>query len=44
MKLTIETKIKLNNGVEMPLFGFGTYKATREDAVRSCLWALEALW
>ncbi len=42
MKLAIDTKVRLNNGVEMPLFGFGTYRATGDEARRSCLWALEA--
>ncbi len=26
-RISIETKVKLNNGIEMPLFGLGTYQA-----------------
>jgi diketogulonate reductase-like aldo/keto reductase len=42
-RLRIDAKVKLNNGVEMPVFGLGTYqtgggKETRE----AVLWALEA--
>jgi diketogulonate reductase-like aldo/keto reductase len=43
MKLTINTTVKLNNGVEMPMLGFGTFLSPAgketQDAV---LWALEA--
>jgi methylglyoxal/glyoxal reductase len=42
-KLNIVSKIKLNNGVEMPAFGLGTFQSeqgeTTSNAVR---WALEA--
>jgi len=41
-RISIETKVELNNGVEMPLFGLGTYQARpgkqTKDAV---LYALE---
>jgi diketogulonate reductase-like aldo/keto reductase len=41
--LTITSTVKLNNGVEMPVFGLGTFQSERgratQDAVR---WALEA--
>lgn len=43
MKLTITSTLKLNNGVEMPMFGLGTFLSekgtTTENAV---LWALKA--
>jgi methylglyoxal/glyoxal reductase len=43
MTLTINSTIRLNNGVEMPIFGLGTFRAERgretQEAVR---WALEA--
>lgn len=41
-KININTTVKLNNGIEMPIFGLGTYQARpgkeTKDAV---LWALE---
>jgi methylglyoxal/glyoxal reductase len=41
MVLTINSKVKLNNGVEMPLFGLGVYLTdvgrTTQDAVRCAL-------
>jgi diketogulonate reductase-like aldo/keto reductase len=43
MKLTITTPLKLNNGVEMPLFGLGTFLSERGDTTRKAvLSALEA--
>jgi diketogulonate reductase-like aldo/keto reductase len=43
MKLTINSTVKLNNGVEMPMFGLGTFLSPKgietQNAVR---WALEA--
>ena len=43
MKLTITTPLKLNNGVEMPLFGLGTFLSERGDKTRKAvLYALEA--
>jgi diketogulonate reductase-like aldo/keto reductase len=42
MKLTITTPLKLNNGVEMPLFGLGTFLSERGDTTRKAvLYALE---
>lgn len=41
MSLTIDSTITLNNGVEMPRFGYGTYKLT-EGAENGIRWALEA--
>ena len=42
MNLNINSKIKLNNGAEIPVFGFGTYKLTGErEAKESVLAALE---
>ena len=34
MNLNINSKIKLNNGTKIPVFGFGTYKLTGEKLVR----------
>jgi methylglyoxal/glyoxal reductase len=43
MNLNINTRIKLNNGIEIPVMGFGTYKLTNEKSVReSVTAALEA--
>lgn len=42
MALTINSKIKLNNGVEMPLLGFGTFRAEGKDSSRSVREAIDA--
>ena len=43
MKLTITTPLKLNNNVDMPVFGLGTFLSERGDATRKAvLCALEA--
>ncbi|OYX86225.1 MAG: oxidoreductase [Flavobacteriales bacterium 32-34-25] len=34
-------KLKLNNGIEMPQFGLGTYTASNEDCKSACLVALK---
>ncbi|UCD91673.1 MAG: aldo/keto reductase [Methanobacteriota archaeon] len=39
--ISIDTKVKLNNGIEMPLFGLGTYQATGSGTTRAVLQALE---
>jgi diketogulonate reductase-like aldo/keto reductase len=42
-EIRIDTKVKLNNGVEMPIFGLGTYLAHRGKETREAvLHALEA--
>ncbi len=40
-ELRIDTMVKLNNGVEMPLFGLGTYQATGRRTTDAVLHALE---
>jgi diketogulonate reductase-like aldo/keto reductase len=40
-RLELETLVKLNNGVEMPLFGLGTYQASRRGTEDAVLYALE---
>ncbi len=42
MKLTIGTRITLNNGVKMPILGLGTWEATAGAGRQAVLWALEA--
>ena len=43
MQLTMTTTLKLNNGVEMPVFGLGTFLSERGEATRKAvLHALEA--
>ncbi len=42
MKLTIGSRVRLNNGVEMPVFGLGTWMSTGRDARNAVGWALEA--
>ncbi len=42
MSLNINTKIKLNNGVEMPLLGLGTWELTEgETVINAVRWAIE---
>ncbi|NVM45745.1 MAG: aldo/keto reductase [Candidatus Lokiarchaeota archaeon] len=41
MSLNINTKIKLNNGVEMPLFGLGTWEISEGDTIINVVrWAI----
>ncbi len=42
MQITISDKRKLNNGVEIPYFGFGTYQLRNRAAKEAVLNALEA--
>jgi diketogulonate reductase-like aldo/keto reductase len=42
MKLTIDTKLTLNNGVKIPILGLGTWEATGSEGRQAVLWALEA--
>ena len=41
LEININSKITLNNGVEMPLFGLGTYALRGEPGIQAVLWALE---
>jgi diketogulonate reductase-like aldo/keto reductase len=40
MEFTINSTIELNNGLEMPRFGLGTWKLKRESVVNPVKWAL----
>ena len=41
MSLNINTKVKLNNGVEMPLFGLGTWEISEGDTIIDAIrWAI----
>jgi len=42
MKLTINARFTLNNGVKMPVLGLGTWEATGHKGKQAVLWALEA--
>ncbi len=42
MKLSLQTRVTLNNGVGMPLFGLGTWDANGRAGRQAVLWALEA--
>jgi len=42
MTLAIDTKVELNNGVAMPLFGLGTWNATGSLGRKAVAWALES--
>ncbi len=39
--LGINTKVKLNHGVEMPVFGLGTYQSSSKEVKQAVLYALE---
>jgi diketogulonate reductase-like aldo/keto reductase len=42
-KIRIDTKVKLNQGVEMPIFGLGTYQTRRgKETQKAVTYALEA--
>jgi diketogulonate reductase-like aldo/keto reductase len=41
LNLEINSKLKLNNGIEMPLFGLGTYDLRGERGIQAAMWALE---
>jgi diketogulonate reductase-like aldo/keto reductase len=41
MSLNINTKIKLNNGIEVPLFGLGTWELSEgETVINAVQWAI----
>ena len=40
--MDLNTMVKLNNGVEMPLFGLGVFRVSKEDTIAPVRWALEA--
>jgi len=42
MELTLESKLKLRDGNDIPLFGFGTYELEGGSVTNPVLWALEA--
>jgi len=42
LKLSLNSKIRLNNDVEMPRFGLGTWKTKGKDAINAVKWAIEA--
>ncbi|KAI0833422.1 Aldo/keto reductase [Trametes gibbosa] len=42
MVLTFESKLKLRDGNEIPLMGFGTYEMEGKEAYNAVRWALEA--
>ncbi|KAA1467134.1 aldo-keto reductase [Dentipellis sp. KUC8613] len=39
---TLQSKVKLSDGNEIPVLGFGTYELEGQDAYQSVMWALEA--
>lgn len=40
--LTFSSRIRLADGNDVPILGFGTYELDREEAYQAVLWALEA--
>jgi diketogulonate reductase-like aldo/keto reductase len=42
MTLSISSRIRLNNGVDIPVLGFGTLRMGGETAQKAVLWALDA--
>ncbi|EPQ53975.1 aldo-keto reductase [Gloeophyllum trabeum ATCC 11539] len=41
-QLTLQSKLKLSDGNEIPILGFGTYELDGNDAYNAVKWALEA--
>jgi diketogulonate reductase-like aldo/keto reductase len=41
MELNFQSKVKLNNGIEMPILGLGTWALTGKSAYQAVIWALE---
>jgi len=37
----VKTHILLNNGVQMPICGFGTYRTSGAEVKRAITWAIE---
>ena len=42
LDINLNSTVKLNNGVEMPVFGLGTWALTGKGGHQAILWALEA--
>ncbi|MBD3196074.1 MAG: aldo/keto reductase [Candidatus Lokiarchaeota archaeon] len=42
MTLSLETTIKLNNGVDMPILGFGSWKLERKQVKDPIKWAIDS--
>ncbi len=42
LDINLNSTVKLNNGVKMPLFGFGTWALNGRRGYQAILWALEA--
>ena len=40
--MNISTTVKLNNGIEMPILGFGTWQIQDDEAEKAVLCALDA--
>ena len=41
LELSLKSKLKLNNGIEMPILGLGTWALTGKSAYQAVIWALE---
>ncbi|MBD3213408.1 MAG: aldo/keto reductase [Candidatus Lokiarchaeota archaeon] len=41
MEITINSTIELNNGLEMPRFGLGTWKLKRDSVINPVKWAID---
>jgi len=42
LDINLNSTVKLNNGVEMPVFGLGTWALNGRRGYQAILWALEA--
>lgn len=42
MKIEVNHKVKLNNGIEIPQLGLGVYQTDPSSCIEVCLWSLEA--
>ncbi|MDR1508643.1 MAG: aldo/keto reductase [Synergistaceae bacterium] len=40
--MNLQSTVKLNNGVEIPQVGFGTFQAGGDDVINAVTWAIEA--
>ncbi len=43
MKLKINSIYTLNNGIEIPIIGLGTWKLRRKEAYKAVIWALSRI-
>ena len=42
MKLDVDTTVKMNNSIEVPLFGIGTWDMYNDKLIQALKWAFDA--